>query len=563
MNRALLCFFWGLVPWITGGCLERREREEREAARAEDRCTSCHGEAQRPIPDASTENPNALHVFRSAPPRDLLGATDPSYPGVGAHTIHLTASATHAAFACTECHVVPERVDSPGHADDARPAELRFGPIAQSGARHPRYDPVAQTCADTHCHGDSGAGAVWSLPRASDAACGSCHGLPPPRPHPQSNTCSVCHGDVVDARGRIHAPALHVNGRVEFTAPSACNACHGEAANGAPPPDTLGNRTETAIGVGAHQTHLAGGNVSRPLACGECHEEPDLSDVSSHIDRLPAEVRFQGVAATDGRAPRWERADRTCVDTWCHGPDAEKTTESPSWVSTESLGCGSCHGNPPPAPHPAMNECASCHAEVIDEDGHVNRERHVDGRVDVDLGADCAHCHGDAESPAPPRDLSGATATTAPGVGAHRAHLTASDRARAVPCDTCHQVPSEVLDAGHVDSVLPAEVIFSGAANAFGGAARYVNGRCEDTACHGGAFPDQHASGGTEPAPTWTRVDGSQATCGSCHALPPPAPHPRADLNPTCNACHANIAPDNRTFLRPELHVDGVVTFSP
>jgi hypothetical protein len=28
-----------------------------------------------------------------------------------------------------------------------------------------------------------------------------------------------------------------------------------------------------------------------------------------------------------------------------------------------------------------------------------------------------------------------------------------------------------------------------------------------------------------------------------------------------CSACHENIAPDNQTFIRPELHVDGVVTY--
>jgi hypothetical protein len=33
-------------------------------------------------------------------------------------------------------------------------------------------------------------------------------------------------------------------------------------------------------------------------------------------------------------------------------------------------------------------------------------------------------------------------------------------------------------------------------------------------------------------------------------------------LNPICNACHEDIAPDNKTFLHPELHGDGIVTFT-
>ena len=59
--------------------------------------------------------------------------------------------------------------------------------------------------------------------------------------------------------------------------------------------------------------------------------------------------------------------------------------------------------------------------------------------------------------------------------------------------------------------------------------------------------------------PEWTRVDGSQATCGSCHGLPPPAPHPY--YAEACSDCHENVAADNVSFLRPDLHVDGVVTF--
>ena len=81
-------------------------------------------------------------------------------------------------------------------------------------------------------------------------------------------------------------------------------------------------------------------------------------------------------------------------------------------------------------------------------------------------------------------------------------------------------------------------------------------------ACHGAVFPDGQASGGTNTEPTWTLVDGTQASCGTCHGLPPPAPHPYLALNPICRACHEDIAPDNKTFVRPELHVDGVVTFN-
>jgi hypothetical protein len=199
---------------------------------------------------------------------------------------------------------------------------------------------------------------------------------------------------------------------------------------------------------------------------------------------------------------------------------------------------------------------------VGDDDGTItDRLRHVDGVVDVGAEGGCTACHGGA-NPAPPVDLSGMTETSEPGVGAHQIHLAGTPRSRPVACGECHLVPDDTYAPGHLDSPLPAEVTFSGAAVAFGAAPIYSAGSCQGSACHGAQFPDDHASGGTLTEPLWTVVDGTQAACGSCHALPPPAPHPKAEFNPVCSACHENIAPDNATFLFPELHVDGVVTFT-
>ena len=144
-------------------------------------------------------------------------------------------------------------------------------------------------------------------------------------------------------------------------------------------------------------------------------------------------------------------------------------------------------------------------------------------------------------------------------MGAHQTHVLGTEHSRAVPCGECHQVPEETFEPGHLDSEAPAELTFAGAAIANDATPRYENGRCHDTACHGAKFEGDHRSGGTNTAPLWTRVDGSEATCGSCHGLPPPPPHPNSDVYP-CHACHFNVADDDRSFLRPELHVDGKVT---
>jgi predicted CxxxxCH...CXXCH cytochrome family protein len=528
--------------WSSAGCLERRGTERGDPL---DGCAACHGDAERPT--------SAL--LRAAPPRDLLGSEATSYPGVGAHDIHLRASPTHGAVACDECHIVPERTDSPGHADDDGPAEVVFGRLARSGGSSPTYDPVARRCDNSHCHGS--AEAVWTEPRDSEAACGSCHGLPPAAPHPSSTLCASCHGDVIDDRMRIKAPELHVNGVVELRA-DACTQCHGRGDDPAPPLDTRGLSLTSAIGVGAHAAHLSGGGSSRPLACEECHRVPQAADDFGHADGLPAEVELSGVAQAQARAPTWDRATQSCMDGWCHAPGASRGS-SPAWTSSAALGCADCHGLPPPSPHPQITDCSSCHGQVVAEDdvSILDRARHVDGTVDVSFDASCTACHG-GENPAPPRALNGAT--QGPSVGAHQAHLAGSERARAVACVECHLVPERVLAPGHVDSFAPAEVTFSGVSLAFGAAPRYVAGSCSNTACHGGSFPVRgFDSGGTLTTPTWSVLDGSPAACGSCHGLPPPRPHPYYAQD--CGRCHENTSLDGKTFLRPELHVDGIVTF--
>jgi predicted CxxxxCH...CXXCH cytochrome family protein len=529
-----------LAGALPAGCLERPDALGRSRESTE--CTACHGDPRRP----------GSALRRAAPPADLLGASDPRYPGVGAHALHLDASSTHAGFACDECHVVPEHTESKGHADHAPPATITFGILATHGGRHPSYDPVARTCGDTYCH--RGAGAVWTEARSSAEACGTCHGLPPPLPHPQSDRCSVCHGDVIDAERRMVRPELHVDGTVEYT-PGSCTACHGSGDQPAPPKDTHGNASPSVIGVGAHAAHLSGGAASRALACTECHVVPGAVEDPGHIQGLPARVVLTGIAATGGRTPAWNHLTATCSNTFCHGP-SEAPNVSPLWTAPGPLACTACHGTPPPPPHPQMQRCSICHGAVVGSDDRtiVDRSRHVNGVVDVAVPVSCTACHGQGTDPTP---IPGQ-----PGAGAHRTHVTGAGAARPVPCGECHTVPATVLEHGHIDTGLPPAVVFSGAATAGTAAPTYENGTCRNTECHGGSMPDGYASGGSNTAPDWTVVDGSEDACGTCHGLPPPPPHPYGTLNPKCSACHGDIASDNRTFTRPDLHVDGVVTFT-
>lgn len=525
----------GLAP----GCLERRNEPPDNYELT--RCTGCHGDPNR----------KGDYLARSAPPGDLYQSQEPSFPGVGAHQLHLNDGPTHRAFPCNECHIVPDSVDDPGHADDGRPAEVVFGELAKTGGREPEYDPVARRCTDTYCHRD--AYAVWTRPRDSDEACGSCHGLPPGLPHPQSEACHVCHAEVVDAAGKIKNPDLHVDGRVEYHA-GDCAECHGDDESPAPPVDTHGNVEVSAIGVGAHRAHLGGGSWGRPLACDECHRVPEKVEDPAHIDGSPAEVIFEGVGTSFGREPSWYRNSETCAQTWCHSP-LDPQGRSPKWTSDAGLQCGDCHGLPPPLPHPQSTNCQACHADVVGTGNQIiDRMLHVNGHVEVDVTGSCTACHG-GDTPAPPVDLEGHTDTNFRGVGAHQTHLVGTGRSRVLECTECHRVPDEVLAEGHLDSNVPAEVVFSGVATARGTEPVYDNGTCLESYCHGANFASRYPSGGSVTEPSWTQVDGSQNACGSCHGLPPPLPHPQIA---TCADCHANVMPDQRSFKYPELHVNGI-----
>lgn len=182
-------------------------------------CTSCHGDGQRA---ATALNPQ-LPV---APPTDTLGNTGTTSPGVGAHQAHLVDGPLRGALACTECHAVP--ASTAGHPDGT--LGLVWGPLATRGGAAPTYS--GGTCASTYCHGaTAAANGTNQAPRwtggASEAACGTCHGLPPGRPpspvHPTylyAAPCVGCHPGTttVDATGDAIVPGGgHVNGTVEYT----------------------------------------------------------------------------------------------------------------------------------------------------------------------------------------------------------------------------------------------------------------------------------------------------------------------------------------------------------
>jgi predicted CxxxxCH...CXXCH cytochrome family protein len=505
------------------------------------------------------------------------GATSTTDVGVGAHQAHLKSGPFSQAIACSECHVVPARVEDPGHMDGAH-AIVTFGPLASTGSLKPSWDSGAASCSSVYCHGATLPGGSlpnhqpkWTQVDGTQAACGTCHGIPPPASsgHPAvsggTTACAGCHPGTVKADGTIDlAAGKHVNGVVDLGG-MACTTCHGDSTRAAaiapaPPKDTKGNTATTAIGVGAHQSHLVDGPLRQAVACSDCHTVPSSIPHANGV----VDITFSSLAKTGGLSPAFNPASATCASTYCHGatlPGGSNT--APVWTKVDGTqaACGSCHGIPPPASsgHPVVSggttACAACHPGTVKADGTIDVAggKHINGVLDVS-GGSCTSCHGDstraaAIAPAPPKDTKGNTATTALGVGAHQSHLNAGPLRGAIACSECHVVPS---DTTHSTSTAPPPVIFGSLATSAGAAPTWnrTSATCASTYCHGGTL-----SGGSNTIPQWTRVDGTQAACGSCHGLPPSSGRHGEHSGRSCGDCHGGSY--TRTVADPSLHVNG------
>jgi len=527
-------------------------------------CVSCHG---------SFDN--------AAPPTSLRGAASTGDLAVGAHQVHLTPGAFRKAVACDECHVVPTTAGAPGHIDlpgaAPTPADVVFGGLATNDGAAPVWNRAAAGCAASYCHGGTLAGGsnsapIWTRVDGTQVACGTCHGLPPPTvrgggAHPAATgsvpaACSACHPGTVRPDGTIDiVGGQHIDGVVQVGA-LACAGCHGDAGRtpaslvSAPPRDATAqhNTATTFVGVGAHQAHLVAGRLRGPLACAECHVVPP--NLSGHPKLGGAvDITWGPLARAGGSAPSWSRATLSCAAAYCHGATLTGGTNiQPKWTQVDGTqaACGTCHGVPPPAPHPQQTGCGTCHTGYTATS--VDVAIHVNGYVELN-GARCTSCHGDAGratnlQAAPPTDVRNNTATSAVGVGAHMQHVDPSlTKLRGpVPCTECHPLVTSTDHA--VGKNLVVEMTWGPLATTDGVYPTWdrATAGCAASYCHGTTL-----SGGSNTSPIWTRVDGSQAACGTCHGVPPPVPHvQRLD----CGTCHTGYT---STVVHMATHVNGVL----
>ncbi|HEX9049108.1 MAG TPA: CxxxxCH/CxxCH domain-containing protein, partial [Anaeromyxobacter sp.] len=430
-------------------------------------------------------------------------------------------------------------------------------------------------------------------------------------------------------------------GGVVLTQAARCAECHGDPARessaatdpliaAAPPAVPYADRDRAGEIVGAHDRHLRSGPISPAFPCQTCHVLPAGY---SHQPQAQGKVTFSGRASVSEwpgtavfqapTAPVWNGATaggaRTCSGVYCHGnfPNGAGAVEV-AWTGG-TVSCGSCHGIPPPPPHPAVaadpSGCATCHPDP------ATSGLHVDGKLEfVGAGHDaswmdvtspgfhaaeaitgldaCARCHGatlaggvvvpgcgachDQNLPAGVttwsknctmchggvEDATGAPpkATWGHGgdpvrTGAHHAHVAAVDGlAPPIACTTCHPSHQDALEPGHVAGTT-AVVTFDTLATPPGGPAPVWDRQtatCSATYCHGATL-----AGGSNTAPVWTTLDGSQDACGTCHGIPPPAPHPTVASDRTvCIACHPATVDAAGAIIPPSSggkHLDGII----
>jgi predicted CxxxxCH...CXXCH cytochrome family protein len=395
--------------------------------------------------------------------------------------------------------------------------------------------------------------------------------------------CQQCHGiDFAGGTSGVSCLSCHTKG------PTDCSTCHGALATS-----------------GSHGHHLGAGPQGETFACAECHLVPKVYTDVGHIfladgtlDPPPAEVKLGALAALTppgarrAAPPAFDAATQACSNVYCHGAllgDSASTNTQPVWkaAGTGQADCGTCHGLPPNHVGTAT-ACSGCHPSVVDKDRKIIApDKHVDGKIDfADPAAGCAGCHGTAVSAAPPPALGGETARSAPGVGAHEAHVTGAAHLRGpVACNECHLVPTDVTSAGHFAGhvagadptdgaeVFPARAGVGVLASTAGAAPHWdrATATCSSVYCHGGGMPlAVDTTVGVDHAPVWTAAGG--LVCGSaCHGLPPAfSPHLPTMTRTDCASCHPRTVDPTGVIIiagppgaETSAHINGVLDVAP
>lgn len=323
----------------------------------------------------------------SAPPKSVAGVMETTARAVGAHEPHLAVeSPWHKPVACEDCHVVPAEVGSAGHMDGDGIAEVTFS--ARAGASSWNGNSCTTGCHGSMAWGGARPVPTWTLVDGTQSQCGSCHGAPPPAPHPPGPNCATCHPTMEDNSLTFRDPASHIDGKVDTVEPGqtggCTGVCHGST-NAAPPLDLLGQMASAK--VGAHQAHLRTSNWHQAIPCASCHVVPQTKDAPGHRDGDNiAEVKFTTLN------PQATYSNGTCSNLYCHG-NGRSNNGTASFSSTTPMQCGSCHsttGNNMSGAHRRHIQenvrCSTCHKTVVDQNMTIiGAALHINGVHNVSM----------------------------------------------------------------------------------------------------------------------------------------------------------------------------------
>jgi predicted CxxxxCH...CXXCH cytochrome family protein len=510
-------------------------------------CTFCHG---------------GMENDTGAPPFDVNGETERRLASVGAHSVHVEGTESHAAFGCDVCHGKDfVSYADEGHLEGGRTAaRVTFSAASANGGR---YDRGAATCSQLYCHGD-GQTRSGMLSWVSDRpmGCDSCHGY---GDNPQGMSgwhglhlrlnqfgCEACHAPVVDGQGRFLDRALHINGQKDVgldngwydaSTKTCSTSCHETVAGW-----SQGYHPEGWAEAATHGYAFFADSDS----CKNCHG----------VSLLGGDSGGSCDFCHTNDTPAWRTE---C--TFCHGGMDNGTGAPPEGIYGETarasaaVGAHTAHVQDT-AMHAAF-DCTLCHDKPVsfDDQGHIDTVNgvemqfaplagtgaaynpstarcaslycHGDGRNPsgqvawtVDLEMACNSCHGDRNDP---QGLS----------GRHTSHLGE------MGCEECHAAvvspAGEVIDrALHVNGRPDVEF-------ASGGSFDPGTMNCTTaTGCHDGEIPwagNYHADGWAEMTQHGFAFYDDPDGCKSCHGETLTG----GTSGGSCDSCHTNDTPAWRT----------------
>lgn len=208
-----------------------------------------------------------------------------------------------------------------------------------------------------------------------------------------------------------------------------------------------------------------------------------------------------------------------------------------------------------------VDNCTECHGtELTGGTSQVS----CDSCHDAGWREDCTFCHGgdlDDEG-APPRYIDGSFEAEGQSFQAHTEHVLGSETHQAIPCQSCHEMPQDILFVGHIfnGDTTPgaAEVVFTESLSPDADWDRN-NGTCTNLYCH---------SSGGDTLGQALHTDRTDS-CELCHAGPDSVlarvrdlggqhrEHASHDVG--CFECHGTTVAESGRIINAAGHVNGTV----